>query len=150
MTNPLKGETTVSTVDKTYRLVFDVNALCMMEAALGGTAAIIVVERLAKERRFTDLRILLWAGLQEFHDDLDVRDAGRLISEIGMEDLTSKILGAISAAFPTPKTKGKGKGGDKGAVDPKQAADQTAAGTGSNSTEPGANSATAQPATSGD
>lgn len=100
--NPLKGEVPVPTGSGTYTLVFSIEALIVLEDTFKKPVDQIG-ELLTDGLSARDLRTLFWAGLQEYHPDLDVKAAGRVISEIGITEAGITIARAFSAAFGTPE-----------------------------------------------
>lgn len=89
---------------KPYRLCFSANALCSIEDALGAS-----IETLGEQmasptgKRLSLMRLFLWAGLQEHHhaEIKDVRDAGRLMQQIGMEETSALIGKGFGLAMPS-------------------------------------------------
>ena len=104
-TNPLRGEVTVGDTDLV--LVFDVNALCLAEEALGMTTDAIVqdfqamcdamVEGQRGALNLRLLRALFWAGLQR-HRSCEMDEAARLMP-VPLSIAQNAIVAALLAAF---------------------------------------------------
>ena len=68
MANPHRGEVTLDTSERTYKLSFSVNALCELEDALGKSVMEVVDELNATSDgpariSMKTLRVLIWAAL---------------------------------------------------------------------------------------
>lgn len=100
--NPLKGEVPVPTGSGTFTLVFSIEALIVLEDTFKKPVDQIG-EMLSDGLSARDLRTLFWAGLQEYHPELDMKAAGRLISEVGVTEAGITIARAFSAAFGAPE-----------------------------------------------
>jgi len=86
MSNNTRGIVDVVTKEKTYQFQLDYNALCDVESNLGVT----LMDLLGGKVQFglKELRVIFWAGLKEFAPDLTLKDAGKIIGEIGFEKAT--------------------------------------------------------------
>jgi hypothetical protein len=102
MANRLKGEVTVEADGTTYTLVYSVNALCELEDKLGESVADIG-SLAAKGKRFSTIRTVFWAGLQDHHPDVDLKEAGRIITAMGIEKADAAVAEAFGLAFPEVK-----------------------------------------------
>lgn len=103
MPNPIRGEADFPAGEVTYRLCVDINALCSIEAALGRRSGEFISAISAGD--ITVLRGVLWGALQRHHDEIDLADAGDLISEVGLDLTRTKVIEAIAAAFPSAEAK---------------------------------------------
>jgi hypothetical protein len=136
MTKPtIRGELQLHADGDTYRLVFDVNTFCTLEEHLKRPAMEAIVE-LQEAPTLTMLRAVIWAALQEHHEGLDLKDAGRIIGNAGMDNLTVQVMQTLNASLPSADEVASGAKGPRAAkAKPKRR--PTAAGTGSNSTTSG-------------
>lgn len=94
----MRGEATVGD----YRLVFDFNALCLAEEYTGPLG--VAMESMGAGSLKT-IRALFWAGLQRNHA-MSIEDAGGLVQEIGVDEISAAIAKGIESAFaksPKPK-----------------------------------------------
>lgn len=132
MGNPLKGEVSFEVGELTYRLVFNINTLCTLEDHLDASVAEIA-QKLSGEVRLGFLRSVIWAGLQEHHPGLTLKQAGDIIGGIGAGNVGPQITKALASAFGTEAAEGDPD------PQPKAARKRRAAGTGSTSSEPGTN-----------
>jgi len=104
MANPHRGEVTLSAGDKTYTLVFTINAVCALEKLLEKGVDEIMMER----GKVTNVRAMLWAALLRHHK-MEVDDAGDVMDEAGAEATGVAVTKAVALAFPPPGGKGAGK-----------------------------------------
>jgi hypothetical protein len=85
-----------------YTLLFSINALCELEEKMGG--AVTDIASLAMGgKRFTTIRNVFWAGLRDYHPDITLQDAGRIITAIGLEKADEAIGLAFGLTFPETK-----------------------------------------------
>lgn len=116
-----------------FTLQFSVNAIVLLEDVLD--KAIIHVPRLLLSHRMGPLRAAFWAGLQEHHPGITLRDAGELIPKIEGDKKVLELVGAaIEAAFPS-----KSEGGDASGDARPQVTEVGQDGTGLTSSPAGAN-----------
>lgn len=104
MGNATRGIVTVTDADGTpFKLQFSANAMCEIEDAkkCGILQFVGQMEKAGDGVLMTDLRLLVWAALQEHHEGATVRDAGRLITAMGGLGPAVEVIAAmVSAAFP--------------------------------------------------
>jgi hypothetical protein len=98
-----KGEVSVEADGKTYTLVFSINALCELEDKLGASVSDIAALS-TNGKRFGTIRTVFWAGLQEHHPDLTLKDAGRIITAMGIPAADAAVGEAFSLTFPEVRT----------------------------------------------
>ena len=132
MTNSMKGEVALHAGEVTYKLVYDVNALCAMEDKLD-KSVLEIMGTVNGSPRLGVVRALLWAGLRRHHEDVTLEAAGDLVMSVGMVDVLNVVMIGFKSAFPKAA---EGDEGDGGARPPKPT---PKAGTGSSSLEPGTN-----------
>ncbi|QBF32144.1 GTA-gp10 family protein [Thalassococcus sp. S3] len=117
MSNKVKGKIDFDVDGETYTLQFTANGFCELEAESGLTPGQFLKrleDRGDEDLSFKDVRLLFWAGLQEHHEDLTQRDAGRLITDIGGIVVALEKLGeAVNLSMPDAPKGGKGKAGKK-------------------------------------
>ncbi|HCO90501.1 MAG TPA: hypothetical protein DIT40_05965 [Alphaproteobacteria bacterium] len=122
MGNQIKGRVDFECGAVTYSLQFTANGLCELESE-AGCSAIVFLKKLdaaGEDLNFSDIRLLFWAGLQEHHPDLTLRDAGRVITDLGgLEPAMTLVEQAVTLAFPDAKAGGSGTGKRKGSAKPK-------------------------------
>ena len=100
MGNPLRGEATFEVDGKQYRVRFSWNAAAEYEEAAGKPLSDALFD-IARERLSArSLRAMLWAGLQEHHQDVTLKEAGRLIDKMGRKE-AQRVMGvALRYFFP--------------------------------------------------
>ena len=118
MGNRELGLVSMQAGDRSFRLQFTINGLCALEDASGLPAPDFMVNLQVSSAggsfRLSDVRLLLWAGLQEHHPDLSLRDVGEIITDMGGVEVAMRDLEkAVAAAYPDAK-----KAGSKGAAKP--------------------------------
>lgn len=116
MGNALKGIVDVQACGGIYKLQFTINGMCEFEAA-AERSFIEFVQSLSKggdRLLLSDLRLLIWAGFQEHHPSMTLRQAGEIITDLGGLGPTMDIIqDAIGKAMPEP---GPGEPGNGGAA----------------------------------
>lgn len=104
MANPHRGEVTFEADGKQWTLAYSINALCVLEDALGmGIGE--VVERFGnvQKLRLNTVRAVLWAGLNDHHPEVSLKQAGELIADMTLPTSIDLLGRAFSLAFPDGK-----------------------------------------------
>lgn len=103
MANREKGEVTVQQGDKTYTLRLGMNELCEIEGATGIKMGALSQELASGSAILS--RAAFWAALHGGgHTDIGLTEVGQIISELGIQAATLKLMDAFSVAFPTEET----------------------------------------------
>lgn len=106
MANPQRGVVGLEAGGATYQLSFSVNAICELEAELDKPVAEIIASLQTPEQlRMASVRALVWAALRDHHEELTIKDAGRIATEAGIGAAVQKVGEAIRLAFPEAKGK---------------------------------------------
>lgn len=107
MANPLRGSVPLQVGERAYTLSFSVNALCELEAELGAPIAQIA-ERLNDDKNISmaTVRAVVWAGLQDHHYEVGLKDAGLIVTEAGIAPCMEAVGKAFALAFPEAKGTG--------------------------------------------
>lgn len=105
MPNKLKGETHFRIGEETYRLLFDYEALCLIEDATDQAIEQVLLSVQRNSLRLRTLRVFLWAGLQRHHPDVTREEAAGLILQSGIAAAQIHVAQAFAAAFPEPGEK---------------------------------------------
>lgn len=116
MANRERGEVSFSALGKDWKVKLGTNAMCEIEDETG--KSIIEIGQLLGDQKTATLklvRVVLWGGLQEYHEGTDLKQVGALIDEIGMAKAGQLIGNAFTAATSGENAKG-------GETRPKQAA----------------------------
>lgn len=100
MANAVRGQASLTTGDTTYTLVLSVNAMCEIEDATGKDILELVSDFQSGRVSMKSFRLLFWSALQDHHPDIDLKAAGRLITEIGMASAMDAMGAAFQRAFP--------------------------------------------------
>lgn len=85
---------------------YDYDALVMVEEKVGRSFGEILDGLRSGKPRLGDLRALIWAGLQRYHPELTLTDAGELVLSEGIE-LGATMREAMAAAMPEPEPGGR-------------------------------------------
>lgn len=104
MANPARGEVALQAGDRTWTLDLSFNALCEIEDHFGKTITE-VAQMLANPSGASakTIRAVVWAGLQEHHPGTDLKEAGRVISEAGIEATMAAVTRAFQVSAPEAK-----------------------------------------------
>ena len=83
MANHHKGEVDFTVAKKVYTFAFSINAMCEMEAALGGNV-VDLANMMSDPAKMSikTMRTVFWAGLRDHHEELTEVDAGRLMNDL--------------------------------------------------------------------
>lgn len=95
MANPERGEVALKVGDRTYVLVLDMDAICMAEEAMSRPGELVTIGQIfiaAAHKSQRHLRSLVWAALQRHHPQMDLKQAGDLVVELGGADEFFKTL----------------------------------------------------------
>lgn len=106
MSNRERGEVSFEADGNAWTLKVDANAMCEIEEATGKT--ITEIGRVLGNEATASIslmRSVFWGALQHHHDGLTLKDAGKLISDIGMDEAGRLIGEAFKSAFPQKKGK---------------------------------------------
>ncbi len=95
MANPHRGEVALVAGDKTYTLVFTINALCDIEEAHPG------VNILSDFSKLSNIRYLLLAGLAARHPETKKADAGNILQEAGFQSVQVAVAEALQRGLGT-------------------------------------------------
>ena len=107
MTNKAKGQVSFETGGKLYSFAYSINALCELEEALGqGFAEVAVLMADPARMRLATVRTMFWAGLREQMPDLTLRDAGKIMTELGLARSMALVSEAFVEAFPEAQASG--------------------------------------------
>jgi Phage tail tube protein, GTA-gp10 len=101
MANPVRGETAFEADGTTYTLSFSINALCALEDAMG--EGIMEITRLLSDPaklRLNNVRTVFWAGLRDHHAEVDIDQAGKLMTALGQVEAIEMAGKALALAFP--------------------------------------------------
>ena len=93
MANAMRGQFVLEHEGTVYRGVLDFNALAEFEGETGENALTVLQDKAGLGVRH--LRALMWCGLRQFHPNLTIQDAGRIVSEN-----QHKLAEALVSAFP--------------------------------------------------
>lgn len=101
MANPNRGQVALKAGDGEYMLSYSVNSLCELEDALDlPIASIITTMQNPEKLRMKFIRALMWAGLQDRHDEVSITDAGLIITDVGIKSAMEAVQQAFKLAFP--------------------------------------------------
>ena len=105
MANPHRGDVTVSVGDDEYTFSFSINALCELEDRLGKPVSHIVKALGDPDNiRITDVRALVWAAMLDHQEDITLKEAGKVASDVGFKTCLLQVGAALEIAFPPEKS----------------------------------------------
>jgi len=101
MPNPYRGEVPFTANGKEYILRLDVEALCCLEEQTKkGIISLLSELQDPQKITLTLARQMLWAGLQEKHSGISLKEAGDLIPALGgLAKLVNLFSDAMNARF---------------------------------------------------
>lgn len=105
--NPLRGEVplTLGNGDKAIHLTLKlgINALCAAEQMMGKKSRAILddMEDPRDGPSLDTIRVLVWAGLREYHPEYHLIQVGELIEEFRVPIFNRAILDGLASAFGT-------------------------------------------------
>lgn len=108
MANLNRGQVALPVGDQEYTLSFSINAVCELEDALDMPVAKIADALNDQSNvRMSMIRTVIWAALRDHHEDVTIKEAGRIASDAGIPIVMEAIGRAFAAAFPQ-EAAGKG------------------------------------------
>ena len=100
MANPFRGEASFDIEGKAFRVRFSWNAAAEYEEAAGKALSDALLDIAREKLSARSLRAMLWAGLQEHHPDVTLRQAGEMIDAMGRAE-AQRVMGvALRYFFP--------------------------------------------------
>lgn len=105
MANKQRGYVNIN-LDRPRKLRFDTNALAELEDALGQPVTAFDQGNVG----IKTLRAMIWAGLLHELPDLTVREAGKLMDDGDLQEISSKLTEALELAFGSNNEKNKVSG----------------------------------------
>lgn len=107
MGNKVKGQVTRTIGGRAYIFELSANALCELEDLLDMAVTKFAARAAAEDLGMRELRALFWAALIEHQEQITLKEAGRLMSQVGDMAAQSEFLGDLfSAAMPDVDAEG--------------------------------------------
>lgn len=105
MANKQIGEVTLTTSHGPMTLRFGSYAIAELESELDRPFLSIALElEDAKKRKMRTILACLWAALREHHPGVEtLRDAARIMDDVGFIECGMKVADAMNLAFPDPE-----------------------------------------------
>ena len=100
MANSARGERTVEIGGTEFRLRFSINAICELEDQADQPIEEIGTRLSSGRAGVRDIRLLWWAALRDAHETVDLKGAGELIDQLGLEKAIGTIGEVLADAFP--------------------------------------------------
>ena len=100
MSNPYRGEANFEVEGQAYRVRFSWNSAAEYEEAAGKPLSDALLDIAREKLSARSLRAMIWAGLQEHHADVTLKDAGRLIDSMGRAEAQRVMAVALRYYFP--------------------------------------------------
>lgn len=108
----LNGDARVMIDGVEYRLVFDINAMADFESVTERDAFDALTDLESGRMRVTDMRAMFWSTFQAHHPEVDLRQAGTLLTKA--PQALGEVVG-IAMPKPADATKGARAGNRKAA-----------------------------------
>lgn len=111
MANRETGYVSFKAQSQNWKLRFTTNALCELEDE-SGMSAIAFANSMNDEANISikSMRLMLWAGLIDNHEDISQKICGVLIDEIGMGEVGNLLGEAFTIAFPESEVTDESEG----------------------------------------
>lgn len=98
MSNPQRGETSLTVGDRAYTFVLDMDGICKAEAFLSTPGQIVTIAEIfygAAIQSQRHARALIWAALQRHHPDMTIEKVNALIGVVGGSEELLKSIEAL-------------------------------------------------------
>jgi hypothetical protein len=83
-----------------FKLVFDANAFCEIEDLTGMNMGEMVDAMQSPDKlSFKTIRAVVLGGLKRNHPELELNDAGDIISDAGLSETVNALIGAFTSAM---------------------------------------------------
>lgn len=116
MAKELRGQATFKIDGTAYRMSYSFNAIAEIEDVLDDTMDNIVARlQDPKGIRISLARTVFWGGLLDHHPEITVKEAGAIMTRLGIVRSLELVAEAINRSFPEPSDRpllepeGKGK-----------------------------------------
>lgn len=110
MANPVKGEVAFEALGKRYVLSYSVNALCQLEEEIGESVIALSAKMQAGEgASIRMIRSIFRAGLLDNQGEITEKEAGDIMTEIGVAEASGLVEKAFALAFPDAPRGGSGR-----------------------------------------
>lgn len=106
MSNAPRGTVTLEVGGKVYTLRLTINAICELEDALSTPNKPVTFKEIteaAEKGSLRHVRAVFWAALLERHPEMTLKDAGALISEVGLTGLSGHLSELGASLSPDPR-----------------------------------------------
>jgi len=100
MGNAFRGEASFEVEGRAYRVRHSWNSAAEYEEAAGKPLSDALLDIAREKLSARSLRAMLWAGLQEHHPEVTLKDAGRLIDRMGRSEAQRVMAVALRYYFP--------------------------------------------------
>lgn len=105
MANREKGEVDLEIGGRVYTMVLNVNAMCELETLMSTSVRTVTCEevlvRAVKQHSAVAFRAMFWACLREYHKEVTLEQAGRLMEDAGgVEGFAKKYADLVFAVTP--------------------------------------------------
>ncbi len=111
MSNTFRGEASFEVEGRAFRVRFSWNAAAEYEDAAGRHLSDALFDIAREKLSARSLRAMLWAGLQEHHPEVTLKEAGGLIDKLGRKE-AQRVMGVALRYFFPEIAHGEEKGPD--------------------------------------
>jgi hypothetical protein len=102
MTRRGEGEASFDYDGKSWKLRLDFNAMADFEEKTGKDCLATLEEMASGRVPATEVRVLVWAMLQDHHPGVTIREAGRM-AKLALAALNATVASAMPDAAPVPE-----------------------------------------------
>ena len=103
--NPHKGEVLLKAADKEYKLKLTTNALCELEILLDKGFPDILISASKNIPTLNEVRCLLFCACMEYHGEVDIKTAGKIIDEAGYREAWGAMVNVLALSLPDNEKK---------------------------------------------
>lgn len=103
MANSQQGKVPIEIDGKTYTLSLSIDAMCQIEDAESAGGPRVSFQDVIQRVNHGEIRAarrLFWGALRDFHEDVTLKDAGALLTHVGMSAVTHQLTAVLGATTP--------------------------------------------------
>ena len=109
MTNPLRGEIEITLGSETYKARLTIDALVRIEEELDSGILKLAARIAQADIRLKELIVVLKAALRGGGNDLNEKQVGKIISDIGIVTASTEVAQLLAQTLSDPEGEEEGK-----------------------------------------
>tara|TARA_Y100001951_G_C11133973_1_gene179775 strand:+ start:166 stop:516 length:351 start_codon:yes stop_codon:yes gene_type:complete len=110
MTNPLKGEVNIELGSETYKARLNIDALVKIETELDQGILKLASRISQADVRISELIVVLKAALRGGGNNLQDKDVGRIITDIGIVQASTEVAKLLATTLSDPEEREEQEG----------------------------------------